>query len=446
VHSDAGIARPRRTDLFAYTERHQYLVEVKARGTKANISDLDGLRARLDRCPSGVVGVLVSLAGFTQPAVQAVAEHRSQPILLLGRHELESLAEDVEDMRALLDRKLSALTRDGKVDLAREPIDQIRRYPGARPEDMFLAELDGQRLDWFTSGGDFGVFTFVQAVTDPTWGPGPETSTMVHMPVHVGSQTRILEILAGLDEAGWSSNMGRWCIQQSNVNWHGAGTRTLRGALERWDERYAGCEGLHYREEVCYADSFNDGFYTLTFDVAADATRQIWYTDVSVELAGIPLDRQPLQALAEILGVREPLYLRVRDHPVLERCSLRELDLNPIAPTAYVVAEDERADGAHYSVMGVVLANPWRNVALPVELPRQLQDSHYLICDLADWHPLVDKLSAYKVVSAEWGWTSAGAVIRVRADWADEEYERKLDKRYANGPRRDDAADSFPLE
>jgi hypothetical protein len=96
--------------------------------------------------------------------------------------------------------------------------------------------------------------------------------------------------------------------------------------------------------------------------------------------------------------------------------------------------------------MGVVLANPWRNVALPVELPRQLQDSHYLICDLADWHPLVDKLSAYKVVSAEWGWTSAGAVIRVRADWADEEYERKLDKRYANGPRRDDAADSFPLE
>jgi hypothetical protein len=118
----------------------------------------------------------------------------------------------------------------------------------------------------------------------------------------------------------------------------------LKDALAGWEQRYKGAGELHYREEVCYADSVDRGFYTVTFDVAADASRQVWYCDFSLQLAGMPLDPQPLYELCRTLGDREPAYLKTRPEPSLERSELRSLKLRSMPAVAYFVTADELHD------------------------------------------------------------------------------------------------------
>src|SRR5436305_942512 len=60
-----GTARPRQTDVLATKATETYLIECKYRHDKATIDDIDSLRARLRRTDGAVVGVLLSIAGFT---------------------------------------------------------------------------------------------------------------------------------------------------------------------------------------------------------------------------------------------------------------------------------------------------------------------------------------------------------------------------------------------
>jgi len=234
------------------------------------------LRDRLRRCPPGVVGVLISLNGFTRTAAQEIVRDRVHPIVLLGRGELIAVADGSADMRGLLERKRESLRVESLVELqAEEPAMswdslQLRGRP-----TTFVAP-DGRPMPWISGGGSFGCYTFVRSITDPTWGPGPPTSAVLNLAARPESQKELIGLLDELDELGWLSHEGHWCIQQTTTNWHGVGAPGLREALEGWQERYAGVEELHYREEVCYADSRDLGFYTLTFDVGADAKRRIW--------------------------------------------------------------------------------------------------------------------------------------------------------------------------
>lgn len=76
VRHNAGTARPRQTDVFASRTTETYLVECKWQTDKADIEDLDSLRARLRRTDRSVVGLLVSMSGFTGTRVQDVGERR----------------------------------------------------------------------------------------------------------------------------------------------------------------------------------------------------------------------------------------------------------------------------------------------------------------------------------------------------------------------------------
>jgi Restriction endonuclease len=181
VRDHPGAGRPRRSDLFASTERRHYLVEVKATRRKADAETLSGLRDRLRRCPPDVVGVLISLSGFTKTIAQEIVAERSRPVLLLGRPELFAVVDGTEDLRALLERKLASLTADGRVLLDQdEPHGSlVRQAVGER--QPCLVSLDGEPLPWVAGSGSFGNYTFVLSLNDPTLGPGPETSAALNL-------------------------------------------------------------------------------------------------------------------------------------------------------------------------------------------------------------------------------------------------------------------------
>lgn len=71
----------------------RYLIECKWRGKPATINDMDALRSRLQRTGLDVVGVLVSMNGFTEEVKIDARYQRQQPVLLLSAKELRDLEE-----------------------------------------------------------------------------------------------------------------------------------------------------------------------------------------------------------------------------------------------------------------------------------------------------------------------------------------------------------------
>ncbi|MFG1849697.1 restriction endonuclease [Micromonospora carbonacea] len=75
VRLNAGVARPRQTDLLATRAAEVYLIECKCRSARADIDAIDSLRARLRRT-SGAIGLMIGMAGFSGTAISEVADGR----------------------------------------------------------------------------------------------------------------------------------------------------------------------------------------------------------------------------------------------------------------------------------------------------------------------------------------------------------------------------------
>src|SRR5262245_19116187 len=64
-----GIARPRQTDLMATNGRETYLIETKWESKPIDIDAIDSLRSRLSRTHGNVIGIIISVSGFTLSAM-----------------------------------------------------------------------------------------------------------------------------------------------------------------------------------------------------------------------------------------------------------------------------------------------------------------------------------------------------------------------------------------
>ena len=358
VRANAGAAAPRQTDIFAFSERQHFLIEVKWQTEPTTIGDLDALWSRLERGPSDVTGVLISMSGFSATAREEVRARRRRPVLLLGQPEFTDLVSGQQELRPLLTRKIEALKVDGVVSLDAQVATPTASHSRSLHEGPpYLVLADGSTGQWLTAPGSFGSFTFATSVTDPTWA-GPESSVTLDVSIAADSQDELLGRFDALGDLGWLTNAGHWCVQQNALNWHGVGAGTLRAALEGWQERYAETSDLHYREEACYADFFADGYYTITFDVSADGRRQVWYAELSLQMSGVPIDRQPIEALRRALGDTRPSYFRVRPGPCFSHSHLRSHNLGRLRALAYVVLDQPTPDGNEQWVSAVALPNP----------------------------------------------------------------------------------------
>lgn len=431
VVNEPGTARPRRSDLLATRGDERYLVEAKWRRGPANSSDIDSLFTRLDSTESSVTGLLVSYAGFTSEVIKRVEENSQRPVLLLSGSELEDTLRRNSDFIRLLRKKKEELLVHRKALLDSKP-GRKPKYLGINPDDLpsttseFLYP-DGRRSRWLTSGGGFGAFAFLPEMPDIDWTAGGGFGVSLDFTVEIWDQNDFFGLMLQLSKLGWLTDQASWSIQQATTNWHGLGARTLVEALQGWRERYGSLDTHHDSEELCYFDTFDDGWYTLTVAISADESRIIRHADFSFQLVGIPLDQKPLHELCERIDALSPVSFRPKNKKSVSRGRPRQAGKLPVVhPIAYVIeTSDSDIPGDKEWITGIVIENPFLTSSnlsrneIPGWVPNMLSHSQYLICRLSSWHTADDLKALYKLREIESSWSSDALVVRPVADWPD---------------------------
>ncbi len=306
VLRNAGMARPRQTDVTATNGRETYLIETKWESKEVDIDAIDGVRARLSRTHSTVIGVLVSIGGFTRSVVDDVEAKRQQPILLIDKEELTGLLSWPSGLAPTLRKKYRHLVDRGSVRIGGSAAtvrpSKRRRYAWPDPYYEFVMQ-DGTRAPWLRCRGGSQQFVFAHELTDIDSARAPGVGVSLDLTLGVIGQDDLIEVFGELLGQGWMTGGASWNIQQSGTNWHGIGPGNFVRALHEWRQRYEGLDDLHHTENICYHDTVDGVFYTVTAGIRADGNRIVYHCELSFQLGGIPLEPAPYQHLCHSLGL-----------------------------------------------------------------------------------------------------------------------------------------------
>jgi len=433
VTADAQAGAPRQTDLLARYGPTTLLVECKWRTKAADMEVLDGLWARMGRTQVTVVGVLVSMSGFTSTVREAVAGRRKDAVLLLGRAEVERVVHDPRELRGLLERKLRALLDDAEVHVSPTADGTGGRAVDAErmpdPEEAVLSILadDGTPVPFVSCVGSYTSHVNALELPDPDWsGAGGTTSIALDLLIDAPRSTSVGNVLEEFHKVGWASPRAAWVLQQAERQWQGVGAMTAVEALAGWQGRYEapGCGRLHHSEVLNLVDSCEGGFYALQAVVSAEPSRALLRCSVNFCLSGVPLDPEPVRHLVERLGTVTPASFRPYSRAVV-RTELFEDEPGTLSVVG-LVATQPGADGEEpeASVVGLVVENPWGPAAPaqprgtgPGEWRRSLSRSEHVLVGLGSHHPVGAGPDSYTLRRCEETWTSEVHVVRLVADW-----------------------------
>lgn len=414
-------ARPRQSDLLARSGQDVYLVETKWTKAKASIDDVDSLFRRLDDTPPAVIGVLVSVSGFTKTAIERVEAQRSRPLFLVDGDELARLWYDSGELRRLLARKQRHLLLQARMVFGVEA--RAPQPSGLVASATFFAWPDERRTASLACGGDFDQFVFALELPDIDWAYGGSGGVELDIPLDLSGEESFIAMLAALAEVGFVSTQGRWSIQQASANWHGFGAAEFAVVLRGWAERYATIDTVHHTEQVVYQDVCEGGFYVLSADVSAGVPRAVLHSQFSLQLEGQPLIGSMLDDLLEVLRAEPPLFMRTRLEPSLSRARFARHSLPAIEVRAYIAEQPELRTDDEDWVRGLVITNPFTGRGdaqaqlTPEWWPAQLAESEVLICGLRNWHPLAEPRQNYRLERAEWVETAEALVVHLVANW-----------------------------
>ncbi len=426
VEHNPGIATPRQTDLTATYGFDRYLIEAKWESEPLNSAHIDDMRlARLGRTEGTVVGVIFSVSGFRGSATQEVAARRERSVLLFGEAELERILANPEELLPLLRLKRDELVIHGRAHL--EATESPKRGAPRESHDLpgagvSLLDANQQPLPYVTSGGQFGQFAFVQTLSDIDWGFGAGFGVALDLPVKVYDAEGIVDLLHEMHRMGWVTDEPRWNIQQADVNWHGVGARAFLESLRDWQKRTEFLEQAHHTEEITYYDVCAGGFFTLTANVASHETRVVYHCNVSFQLAGVPLDPNPIKHLYETFNVMGAAHFRSLSAPATRRYRPALDDAVALEVVGFITEHHAPdLDGEERDwVTGIVAKNPYARgsgVSALDDWPGLLEDSELLVCDLRSHHPLDEPRRDYHLDRWELTWTSDALVARIVADW-----------------------------
>jgi len=319
---------------------------------------------------------------------------------------------------------LIALLEAGDIDGA-----LVARESATEPwkGEPFLARTPEQVIE---CAGGFGQFVFAHELPDIDWVPADGLGVTLDIAPQVLDERGLLDLVERLADLGWATADARWSIQQSKRNWHGLGSAAFATQLPRWQPR-ANSPEAHHSEEICYVDRCDGGFYTLTANLAAHRFRRTTMVSLSFQLEGTPLDPAPLLQLCRSVGVHDALYFRARTEKSVSRFQPDDQRSLTVRPLGYVTTpERDPAFPFTQWATGIIIANPYRRsadsggVGLVPECLQMLQDSEYLICDLAEHHPLDGRNCEYHVRAFEIARTSDALVCRPVANWASVDADR----------------------
>ncbi len=405
------VASPRDADVFA-SGRDEFIVEAKWQRAPVDVSDIDALRDRLARTSPRVVGVLVSMSGFTSGAIELVEMNRDRPILLVQQDEVEALCEDLA-LRPLLRHKMWALRVHARVLFAgRDPLWptdwQPRRSawpePNARP---------AQQQPWIAGRAGVEPILFVGELPDIDWTVALGVGVAFDLQLPLDTSDQLATGFEILYSHGWLTGEGRFRIEQpGRTAWYGWGAAGFVDAIVRQKARLAGEHGWHSEERADYFDTCPGGWYTLTLRVLTGSRRIFGGAHLSAQLAGIPTEMTPMRMLAEAFDLDDHAFFRpLTDRHAVQLKQFRSGDV-PLEAADLVLDADDPT-----WVSGLVVRNPSFSYPDEKALGELVGGDEFVICALASWHEVGDR-RRYHLRAVESAASGSVRLARVVADWA----------------------------
>lgn len=304
----------RQIDVFAIRDRIHLLIEAKWTKRRAQHDVIDEMRARLATAAPDVIGLVVSMSGFSKNVVERVERSTDRPILLMEGAEVEEVVRCGGGLHSLIELKRDELVRNRKVFLF-DSKPTVGRQNVALPEaTLKIVDLAGKEHPWWESRGEFAEVVNPLSRPDTLWsGKGS-----VRLEMRIGCRTAddVVVVLRKLAQLGWISGEGTWRIEQRGIVWSGLGPAELARQLTDAKARYAG-RRMHHSEKAMYVDESDDGMLVLAADISASPERLVRSCDLAFMLEGIPLDQSPYHALlAELPILNTPTFRIVIDDQV----------------------------------------------------------------------------------------------------------------------------------
>lgn len=415
-------ANRRQIDLFVIRGAMRLVVEAKYARRPVHIDHIDQLRTRLEESPPDVMGLLVSMSGFTAQAIERTEQKSRRPILLVSGGELDKVVSQGGGLHDLLRQKLDHLTRYQRALFTSHP---------AQPRPAKMTELpspgyrivtpDGVDHPWWVSKDGF-----VGAVCSPVFGSidwATSQPVSLDLSLNIDTEVELVDLLRKLTQLGWLTSEGTWRIEQVSRSWNGFGAANLVEALASRAERYASI-ATHHSESVFYVDHFDDGVFSLAADLQA-ATGRIGWCSLSFILHGWPLDSSVFDNLiTELPVINRPTLQFGRDHAMsthIYRRGRRGTTTPTTAAQAFLVRdavlfEGQAAASEPSWVEGVVLTDPLTGRTKRHKLGLPAESFQTMFTWLRSQHHLGDDF-VYEQLRVRTMHTFDVQVVHVTSDW-----------------------------
>ena len=161
-------ARPRQTDLIVRDGSVDFLIEVKNQTKKIDSGDIDSLRARLARVSADVVGVIVTKSTLTESAIAEIEADRSREILIFINDEIENILAHQQNVRALIERKRTAIRIQGKVWFSAKK--DLEFSDVSLPSGEFEFRIGEAVTPYFEMRSSFAGALYALEIPDTGWG------------------------------------------------------------------------------------------------------------------------------------------------------------------------------------------------------------------------------------------------------------------------------------
>ena len=277
----------------------------------------------------------------------------------------------------------------------------------------YLTDAEGHPVPWLEIEGGPGNVVFVDQVPDIDWVVAQGHGVGLDVDLPVSADGDLARALGTLARYGWTTDSGRFAVQQPTYGWHGCGARGLPDALRSRKLRYAHPRRRwHSEESFSYFDSGPGWFYTLT-GRAWPNVDAIVDTHLSMQLTGVPVDPTRHRLLLEALGADDRAYFRPLD-------GARKAGQVLLPATDNLVVRGqlrERSRGEEWVKAVLVEAPKLLSSPDAVEDLQGLERAGQWLCRLQGWHKAGDEGVTYRLSSFDSAWTEGVHVVSLTVDW-----------------------------
>lgn len=414
-------AKPRQTDLIAFSNQGTILIEAKWQQRKINVSDVDDMRSRLRRMPLDIIGAIFSLSEFSREAIREIEADRTREVILFAPQEVATICKGKANLLQVIRRKRDALRIQGRVWFY-QPNPKTHSLLREGTERLLIS---GKSLTSIVSTTENSNLLFARRLPDTSWGGFGGQGVALTLQLDLASVENLRNFLVLIDERFGLSDVGSFSIHQTAASWFGIGAVNFIREASRWEKRYQeiGIERPHHSEDLVYFDSFKDGWLALS---ARQRIGKEWTeidtAEALIQLPGIPVDLNPFVELC-----RDTNNIDARFHIISnsEFYSVRLKKPIQLDVQGEIVQIEDRLGFSDKVVSGLIVKNPFfKNPKLLQELIKDayspfltLNSSEFMICTLRDWYDFGSVIDKVDLLLLEGCWAGQDAIIRPTCTW-----------------------------